>query len=608
MNRNLGVPFFPWDEDEDVVAAALRGDRPQVATPGINPGAPTVRFQDLGSGARPVEAVDQLGAQQEEPMSPLDKVYEAFNIQNKGEYRGRPMVNSDPTFGDRLDAVRRGREQTMDSTSQRAQGLRDEEMGWINRANQLVNAGSIVTGKLPDAAPYISALRREADTNDALDKERRGYLDTDNQDVTNRNRTQYTDTVAEEQKDYERKRNRFDQMGDFVTPEGKPVFIDRDSDSGMPKVVDSDGNPVQDVTKLRSRNKGLQITETDQGLMVFDPSTGAFTPATSGSAGGSAAQSSGGRISTNDWKGAVQADPALKGFRVTGGHRDAARNKQVGGVANSQHIGDSDAESGALDIVGPNMSKAGAAALESRLRAQGMNAEVIYHNAGSGYHYHIENGPGGGAKSTSNGGTQLTRNGGVKGQKYQFTKDGDGNVLAMDPRTGEVKVASKGSGTNTKTGQKNQEDIEMATATIDRTQVAIDALNKLEKHPGLSGAVGSTVDSPYDFWRAGVDKVFNGTQEKDFRNSARNIEGLVKLSNQGTIKGNLTDSEQATLGQALSNLQDYNISEDAYRQNIRTARNVLQIGQQRQREKIKARQGGNGGAQSSGGWGKAVVK
>jgi hypothetical protein len=68
----------------------------------------------------------------------------------------------------------------------------------------------------------------------------------------------------------------------------------------------------------------------------------------------------------------------IPGARITSGQRDPAHNAAVGGVPNSQHIAGT-----ALDFVAPGVS------LED-VRAKFPGEQVLYHDAGSGLHYHVQ--------------------------------------------------------------------------------------------------------------------------------------------------------------------------------------------------------------------------
>lgn len=75
-------------------------------------------------------------------------------------------------------------------------------------------------------------------------------------------------------------------------------------------------------------------------------------------------------------------------FRFTSGIRSQSQNQAVGGVANSFHL-----TGQAADFVAVN----GQYPLDERNAIKRIVArygyELVYHNAGSGYHYHIEPAP-----------------------------------------------------------------------------------------------------------------------------------------------------------------------------------------------------------------------
>ena len=75
----------------------------------------------------------------------------------------------------------------------------------------------------------------------------------------------------------------------------------------------------------------------------------------------------------------------LPGVKFTSLNRSASRNKAVGGVATSQHIGADPNSSSAIDMVGVTPQQA-----KALLKERGLTGEVIHHDAGSGMHVHVE--------------------------------------------------------------------------------------------------------------------------------------------------------------------------------------------------------------------------
>jgi hypothetical protein len=81
---------------------------------------------------------------------------------------------------------------------------------------------------------------------------------------------------------------------------------------------------------------------------------------------------------TSEQLAAVAAQ--IPGARVTSGQRSAAHNAEVGGVPNSQHVAGT-----ALDFVAPGVTLAD-------VRAKFPGETVLYHDAGSGPHFHVQGG------------------------------------------------------------------------------------------------------------------------------------------------------------------------------------------------------------------------
>jgi len=174
--------------------------------------------------------------------------------------------------------------------------------------------------------------------------------------------------------------------------------------------------------------------------------------------------------------------------------------------------------------------------------------------------------------------------------RFQSVKGANGDLLTFDPATGTYKSAGINVG-------------KTAAADADKGAKAQDAYNALESlknHPGMGAVVGS----PYDVsnWGGMIgDKLSGGagTAQADFRSRAATAQGLLKLAQSGTLKGTLSNSDMQMLGEAVGNLQNFNISEDEYQRNIQVAQNIL---------KRSIPNGGASGtpAAPNKGWGKAT--
>lgn len=87
--------------------------------------------------------------------------------------------------------------------------------------------------------------------------------------------------------------------------------------------------------------------------------------------------------------GVLVNDFGIEGAQISSAFRTREHNKEVGGVENSYHVGDGE-HGDALDIVLPDGTSAETAeAIKQRFENSGVFDEVLFHDAGSGYHLHL---------------------------------------------------------------------------------------------------------------------------------------------------------------------------------------------------------------------------
>lgn len=87
--------------------------------------------------------------------------------------------------------------------------------------------------------------------------------------------------------------------------------------------------------------------------------------------------------------GVLVNDFGIEGAQISSGFRTREHNKEVGGAENSYHVGDGE-HGDALDIVLPDgVSAETAEAIKQRFENSGVFDEVLFHDAGSGYHLHL---------------------------------------------------------------------------------------------------------------------------------------------------------------------------------------------------------------------------
>lgn len=87
--------------------------------------------------------------------------------------------------------------------------------------------------------------------------------------------------------------------------------------------------------------------------------------------------------------GVLVNDFGIEGAQISSAFRTREHNKEVGGAENSYHVGDGE-HGDALDIVLPDGTSAETAeAIKQRFKDSGVFDEVLFHDAGSGYHLHL---------------------------------------------------------------------------------------------------------------------------------------------------------------------------------------------------------------------------
>lgn len=87
--------------------------------------------------------------------------------------------------------------------------------------------------------------------------------------------------------------------------------------------------------------------------------------------------------------GVLVNDFGIEGAQISSGFRTREHNREVGGAENSYHVGDGE-HGDALDIVLPDGTSAETAeAIKQRFENSGVFDEVLFHDAGSGYHLHL---------------------------------------------------------------------------------------------------------------------------------------------------------------------------------------------------------------------------
>lgn len=289
---------------QNSLADAIMGGQPQNGIPG---------------------AADRSTNNSSDDMKPQDNNYDDpskfFDPQTQlGSYRGRQVQSmADPNFQARQQQLVDAQKNILGGENSRADDTLAKVMYQLNLANSLATTGGVMTGKLPSAQGYVDALNNNANTKNASDNKlfdlnqsnadklnqyvRDAYNDTVNKDNTDYTRSwnqqNFDYTKSEDQKkdaiqqaqlklqqaagdrdaqqlalqQQTARRNRFDRIDGVLTADGRPVFYDKDSQNGIPRVVDSIGRPVSDLRSLKSANGASADSGLDtinQGIATAD--------------------------------------------------------------------------------------------------------------------------------------------------------------------------------------------------------------------------------------------------------------------------------------------------------------------------------------------------
>ena len=170
----------------------------------------------------------------------------------------------------------------------------------------------------------------------------------------------------------------------------------------------------------------------------------------------------------------------------------------------------------------------------------------------------------------------------------QLIEGADGSVSAIDKTTGvnlgqpvtpdearDAKVRSA-------TGDAQADATVNLPDAVARTSRSMEILDRMENHPGLSGAVGAKN------WSSGfglVDEPIGGSKEADFVALTEQVGGEAFLQAFQELKGggHITEVEGLKAEQAIARIRNRKQSEDAYKQSIKDLKDVLSSGLERQK-------------------------
>lgn len=178
------------------------------------------------------------------------------------------------------------------------------------------------------------------------------------------------------------------------------------------------------------------------------------------------------------WK---QALPAIGGIlnqmgladgaAISSGGRTTAHNAEVDGAEHSYHINDDERGGGdAVDIVLPEgTTEEQAQAVLERFKATGAFKEVLFHDAGSGYHLHL-GGYTGGLSSGGVSGKVTSDNGQFERELDQAAQEAKSDMDKIQAQSDQAMNEIMNDNSAEKTAQEAQEDAENAQKQAEESQ------------------------------------------------------------------------------------------------------------------------------------------
>lgn len=171
---------------------------------------------------------------------------------------------------------------------------------------------------------------------------------------------------------------------------------------------------------------------------------------------------------------------------------------------------------------------------------------------------------------------------------FNFQTNPDGSVIAVNRSNPQESVPVISEDDARRSAERAGETTRRVEAqgdlgeAEDSTQRNLDLLDRIEGHPGFSGAVGIKDASSLFGLR---EQPLQGTEEADFVALTDQISGSAFLQAFQDLKGggHITEIEGQKAEQAISRLRNRNQSEEGYRQAIEDLREVLRSGLDRKR-------------------------
>ena len=229
------------------------------------------------------------------------------------------------------------------------------------------------------------------------------------------------------------------------------------------------------------------------------------------------------------WK---QALPAIGGIlnqmgladgaAISSGGRTTAHNAEVGGAEHSYHINDDERGGGdAVDIVLPEgTTEEQAQAVLERFKATGAFKEVLFHDAGSGYHLHL-GGYTGGLSSGGVSGKVTSDNGQFERELDQAAQEAKSDMDKIQAQSDQAMNEIMNDNSAEKTAQEAQEDAENAQKQAEESQqstqddVVPDVAQTIRDTSNNIDEI-NTLDDMFTKDGNGNDKFIDTTENRDF--------------------------------------------------------------------------------------------
>lgn len=292
------------------------------------------------------------------------------------------------------------------------------------------------------------------------------------------------------------------------------------------------------------------------------------------------------------WK---QALPAIGGIlnqmgladgaAISSGGRTTAHNAEVGGAEHSYHINDDERGGGdAVDIVLPEgTTEEQAQAVLERFKATGAFKEVLFHDAGSGYHLHL-GGYTGGLSSGGVSGKVTSDNGQFERELDQAAQEAKSDMDKIQAQSDQAMNEIMNDNSAEKTAQEAQEDAENAQKQAEESQqstqddVVPDVAQTIRDTSNNIDEI-NTLDDMFTKDSNGNDKFIDTPENRDFiktnykdeiAKAVNNAMSKEKAPSATSASKNKQQTPHARLGRILAT---YDRKDPKFKEYMNTFRN-----------------------------------